>query len=169
MTPSPSPAGRPADTSSIPWRLVRSPPGRLDLVDATGQVHTDIDLVRAFPLSAPEGPVAILSSDGRELAWIESPSTLPPEARRMLADELAERDFRPVIKSILAITLGEPAQWQVLTDRGACRFATSHVDAIERRADGSLVVTDTHGTRFLIPHTSRLDRHSRVLLAGFLP
>lgn len=166
MTPS-SP-GRPADTPAIPWRLVRSPSGRIDLVDATGEVHADIDVVQAFPLSAPEGPIALTSPDGRELAWIESLAMLPPEPRRILAEELADRDFRPVIESILAIAPGEPAQWTVRTDRGACRFATSHVDAVERRADGSILVTDTHNARFLIPHASRLDRRSRLLLARLL-
>jgi hypothetical protein len=158
----------PNDSEALSWRLVRSPEGTLDLLDATGGSHADIDVVKAFPVSAPEGPIAILSAEGRELAWIESLATLPPEARAVLAEELADREFRPLIESIQSLVIGDPARWSVQTDRGSCRFATAQSDAVERRSDGSLVVTDTYGTRYLIPPGSRLDRQSRLLLARFL-
>lgn len=166
MTSSPR-SEAPADTG-VAWRLIRSPEGTLDLVDADGRTHADVDVVKAFPVSAPDGPIAILSAEGRELAWVECLAALPQETRSTLAEELEDRDFRPTIVSIVSIVIGEPAHWSVLTDHGACRFSSSQTDAVERRADGSLLVTDTFGTRYLIPQVSQLDRASRLLLSHFL-
>lgn len=156
------------DTVRVAWRLERSPEGTLDFVDSAGLAHPDVDIVKAFPVSDPQGPIAILSADGRELAWIESLSSLPAEPQRVVAEELANREFRPVIESIVSIVVGEPAHWTVLTDRGPCRFSTSQSDAIERRTDGKTIVTDTHGTRYVIPDISKLDRQSRLSLSEVL-
>jgi hypothetical protein len=146
------------------WRLDRRPDGRLDLVDAAGSVHADVDVLRAFPLSDPEGAVAIVGADGAELAWIEQRSSLPAAERRLVEAELAVRDFLPVIESVESVTEGEPTHWQVKTDRGMRQFTTANADAIDRRRDGSIVITDTHGIRFLIRDRSGIDARSRRLI-----
>ncbi len=146
------------------WRLDRRPDGRLDLVDAAGVVHADVDVLRAFPLSDPEGAVAIVGADGAELAWIEQRSSLPADERRLVEAELAVRDFLPVIESVESVTEGEPTHWQVRTDRGPRQFTTANADAIDRRRDGSIVITDTHGIRFLVRDRSGLDARSRRLI-----
>jgi len=146
------------------WRLDRRPDGRLDLVDAAGAVHADVDVLRAFPLSDPEGAVAIVGADGAELAWIEHRSSLPADERRLVEAELAVRDFLPVIESVESVTEGEPTHWQVLTDRGPRQFTTANADAIDRRRDGSIVITDTHGIRFLVRDRSAIDARSRRLI-----
>ena len=43
------------------WQFIPRPHGRLDVVDASGNLHLDIDLLRAFPISAPLGPVAVVA------------------------------------------------------------------------------------------------------------
>ena len=146
------------------WRLDRRPDGRLDLVDSAGGIHSDVDVLRAFPLSDPEGPVAIVGADGAELAWIEQRSSLPAAERRLVEGELAVRDFLPVIESVESVTEGEPTHWQVRTDRGPRQFTTANADAIDRRRDGSIVITDTHGIRFLVRDRSGLDARSRRLI-----
>ena len=148
----------------VSWRLERETNGRLDLVDGSGRRHADVDVLRAFPISDPAGAVAILGADGAELAWIDAPASLPPAERALVEAELAVRDFLPVIESIESITDGEPAHWQVRTDRGPRQFTTANADVIDRRRDGSIVITDTHGLRFLIGNRAALDRHSRRLL-----
>jgi hypothetical protein len=52
------------------WRVERASHGRLDFIDTAGQRYGDVDVLRAFPVSAPAGPVVIVASDGAELAWI---------------------------------------------------------------------------------------------------
>jgi hypothetical protein len=90
-------------TGSSPegWRLERLEHGRLDLVDAVGRRHHDVDVLRAFPVTAPTGPVAIIAADGGELAWVESLAEQPAELRRLLERELAQREFLPVFPALV--------------------------------------------------------------------
>ncbi|MFM8377832.1 MAG: DUF1854 domain-containing protein [Planctomycetia bacterium] len=143
------------------WRLERRPHGRLDFIDAEGNVAADVDVLRAFPVSAPAGPVAIVGDNDAELAWIESLAAVEPALRRLLEEELAKREFLPTIERILAVSDGEPAEWSVVTDRGPHRFTVGHADDILRLPDGGAVITDTVGLRYTIPSIARLDGRSR--------
>jgi len=153
----------PADPAAGPpaWRLERGPHDRLDFVDAEGRRHADVDVLRAFPVSEPSGPVAVVGSDDAELAWIESLAAVEPGLRRLLEEELARREFLPVIERIVTVSDGEPAEWSVLTDRGPHRFTVGHADDVLRLADGGAVITDTFGLRYAIPSIARLDARSR--------
>jgi hypothetical protein len=150
--------------SAAGWRLERHDHGRLDLVDAKGRRHPDVDVLRAFPVTAPAGPVAIIAADGGELAWIESLVEQPAELRSLLERELAQREFLPVIEGIEAISDSEPPEWTVATDRGRHRFRVAHADDISRQPDGGVFITDTFGLRYRIPRESALDATSRRLL-----
>jgi hypothetical protein len=163
-------ASSPVTTGSSPegWALERHPHGRLVLVDARGRRHTDVDVLRAFPVTAPRGPVAIVAPDGGELAWIESLAEVDPPLRTILEAVLAEREFLPVIRRIEAVSDAEPAEWTVLTDRGPHRFKVGHADDIVRQLDGVAFITDTFGVRYLIPSVDALDGGSRRLLEKML-
>ena len=156
----------PSSSDSAPdgWRLLRRPHGRLDFVAADGTVHPDVDVLRAFPVSAPLGPVAVVAADGAELAWIDTLATLPEAFRARLLGELSAREFLPVIERIEAIAVGEPSAWSVVTDRGPHHFQVAHGDDVVRDADGGAMITDTFGLRYRIRDLARLDGRSRRLL-----
>ncbi|MFZ4731183.1 MAG: DUF1854 domain-containing protein [Pirellulales bacterium] len=145
------------------WRLERLPHGRVDFVSAAGVRHPDVDIVRAFPFTRPEGLVAIVADDGNELAWIERLDEVGPGLAAELRAELAAREFLPVITRIDAVNDAEPAEWTVQTDRGPRRFRVTGSDDVDRPADGSAVVTDTFGVRYRIPAIAALDPGSRRL------
>jgi len=145
------------------WRLERLEHGRLDLLDAQGRLHHDVDVLRAFPVTAPTGPVAIIAADGGELAWVESLAEQPADLRRLLERELAQREFLPVIERIEAISDSEPPEWAVFTDRGPHRFKVGHVDDVVHQPDGGASITDTHGVRYRIVNVDALDARSRRL------
>lgn len=155
---------RSTNATAIEWRLERRPHGRLDFIDARGVTHADVDVLRAFPVSAPSGPVAIVGGNDAELAWIESLAEIEPRMRALLEEELGKREFLPVIERIVAVSDGEPAEWSVVTDRGPHRFKVGHADDILRLPDSSVFVTDTFGVRYAIPSLARLDARSRRLL-----
>ena len=90
------------------WRLVRRPHGHVDFVDGAGKVFSDVDVLRAFPVTAPQGPVAIVSADGDELAWLDSLENLPEALQSSLVAELATREFLPLIERIEAISDDDP-------------------------------------------------------------
>jgi len=157
--PSTAPAGPLPD-----WRLERASHGRLDFIDAAGRRHGDVDVLRAFPVSAPEGPVAIVGTDGTELAWIDNLARLDPSHRGLIERELSQREFLPVIERVEAVSDGEPMEWSVVTDRGPRRFTVAHVDDIVYGSDGGAFITDSVGVRYQIVQVSRLDARSRRLL-----
>ncbi len=138
--------------------------GGLALVTADGNRHDRVLVVRAFPLSAPGGPVAVLNAEGRELLWAESLAAFPPATRQQLADQLAAGEFLPRIEAILSASRHEPITWEVVTDRGRHRFQLAASDAVVRQPDGSATVTDAAGIWYLIPAVRQLDRRSRRLI-----
>src|SRR5437764_1332377 len=102
-----------------PFGLHRDAWGRLVLTDADGRQHAGIEPVRAFPLSDPAGPVAVCDAEGREVAWVESLAAVPAPVRQLLEEELARREFVPVIRRIVSVKpAAEPSEWHVETDRG---------------------------------------------------
>jgi hypothetical protein len=133
-------------------------------VAADGTRHDDVDVLRAFPVSAAQGPVAIIGADGGELAWIDALAAVAEPLRTILERELAEREFLPVIERIEAIADSEPAEWTVTTDRGPHRFKVAHADDVVRQPDGAVFITDTDGVRYLVPRFDTLDAESRRLL-----
>ena len=150
-----------AENPTIEWRLERRPHGRLDFIDAQGRVHTDVDVLRAFPISDPEGPVAIVGENDVELAWIDALAAVEPALRAALEAELSRREFLPLVERIEEVSDSEPAEWTVETDRGRRRFKVAHADDVLRLPDGGAVITDTYGVRYTIQSISRLDARSR--------
>jgi hypothetical protein len=138
--------------------------GDLVLITADGIRHAGVLVVRAFPLSFPQGPVAVLDAGGRELLWAESVEAFPSETRQLVANQLAAAEFLPRIEAIVSATRREPLVWDTLTDRGRHRFQLAATEAVIRHPDGSATVTDTAGICYLIPAVQQLDRRSRRLI-----
>ena len=149
--------------AAMGWELTRRQDGGLDFVAADGVCHADVDIRRAFPLSAPEAGVAVVSATGLELAWVESLAAAPDSLRQFLDQELARREFVPLIERIESISEARPAEWSVVTDRGPHRFSVAHPDDLARRPEGSFV-TDTAGIRYRLAPQEALDLPSRRLL-----
>ena len=170
MTPE-RPSGLPPTTSSPAaaaaadgWRLERRADGSLAFVATNGSTHEDVELRRAFPLSAPQAGLAILAADGTDLAWIDSLGAVTGPLRHLLEEELARREFVPVIERIERVSEGRPAEWNVVTDRGPNRFTVAHPDDVSLQPDGSASITDADGIRYRIPAITALDPRSRRLL-----
>jgi hypothetical protein len=143
--------------------------GRLVLTDADGREHVGVVPVRAFPITDPRRGLALCDATGHELAWVERLEDLPPPLRRFLEDDLAAREFVPVVRRIVAISAPvEPAEWEVETDRGRTRFVLNSEDDVRPLGDHRALVVDAHGIRYLIADTRALDATSRRLLERFL-
>jgi hypothetical protein len=152
-----------AASAEAGWRLERRGDGSLDFIARDGSRHRDVDIRRAFPLSAPEAGLAIVAATTAELAWVESLAAAEPSLRRFLEQELTRREFVPVIERIESISEARPAEWSVVTDRGAHRFFVAHPDDVARRPEGTFV-TDTDGIRYRLVSESTLDDRSRRIL-----
>ena len=150
------------------FELARNAFGRLVLKNDAG-VHEGVVPVRAFPVTAPGEGVALVSAQGRELAWIASLEGLPGAARILLEEALRDREFMPEILCLVSVSgYAAPCEWKVKTDRGETAFTLKSEDDIRRISPSALILTDSHGVNFLIKNPADLDRHSKKLLGRFL-
>lgn len=154
---------------TIPGIRVVKAFGRLVFVTAAGITHEGVVPVRAFALTAPDEGIALLSSEGRELAWIERFADLPPAQRALIEEELAQRDFMPAIERILSVnSYATPSTWQVETDRGATQLLLKSEDDIRRlKSPGALLIADGNGIHYLIRGRRMLDVGSQKILKRF--
>lgn len=156
-------------TPSPAFDLRRDAHGRLVLRCADGSEHAGVVPVRAFPLSAPDGALSLVGTDGRERLWIDQPAALPAALRAVLAEEIARREFAPVIERLLDVsTFSTPSTWSVRTDRGDTQLVLKGEEDIRRLDGTALLVTDSQGIGYRIPDTRALDKRSRRLLERFL-
>lgn len=137
----------------------------LTVVLPGGEIHTQLEPIRAFPWTYPERWIFLCDSEGREVAFVEDLNALPSERQEMLRRELAARVFVPEIQRIESISsVIEPSDWAVQTDRGQSKFRLSSHDDIRRLSADRFLITDQRGMRYLIPSLGGLDPRSRALL-----
>ena len=149
--------------------LSRNQAGRLLLSFPDGRVHEGVVPVRAFPLHAPEQFIAFMSVEGKEVGWVEELSLLPQDMRDLIMQEIASREMMPSIERIVSVsTLSTPSTWDVVTDRGATKLILKAEEDIRRLTVSTLIITDSHGLRFILPDMQALDKNSRRILDRFL-
>ena len=151
------------------FELVRNPFGRLVLTTAEGNVHEGVAAVRAFPVQAPEDGIALVSGDGKEVAWIDRIEDLPKETGDLVREELAGREFMPEISRIVNVSgFATPCTWTVETDRGDTEFVLRGEEDIRRLTVDTLLISDIHGIHYLIRDVRELDKHGKKILDRFL-
>lgn len=151
------------------YQLHRDAFGRLILTDAAGTEHEGVVPVRAFPISAPDAGIALVDAHGHELAWIDRLDDLPAALRERVADELAGREFMPVIESILSVSsYATPSTWRVTTNRGEATLVLKGEEDIRRLPDNALLIADSQGINYLIRDRFALDAQSRKFFDHFL-
>lgn len=151
------------------FELQRGPAGQLLLRLEDGTAHADVQPVRAFPLSAPGEGLSLVSTEGREVVWIERLDALPGPQRALIEDELASRDFQPEVRRLLSVsTFSTPSIWRVETDRGTTDFVLKSEEDIRRLPDGGLLIASGQGVHYRVRDRAALDRPSRRLLERFL-
>lgn len=151
------------------FKLSRDSFGHLMLEDAKGQTHYDVVPVRAFPMSDPQGALAIMSKDGHELVWLKSIEQTTAENQTLISEELAGREFMPLLRKIHSVTtFATPSTWGVETSRGMTQLTLRGEEDIRRIQRGMYLISDHHGVEYLIEDIQKLDRHSRKLLDRFL-
>ncbi|WP_026035829.1 DUF1854 domain-containing protein [Cupriavidus sp. BIS7] len=151
------------------FNLTRNNFGKLVLTLADGTSHEGVVPVRAFPISAADDGVGMMSTDGRELVWIPRLDGLPASTRELIETELAGREFMPEIRKILGVsTYATPSVWTVQTDRGRTDLVLRGEEDIRRLAGNTLLISDSHGIHYLIRDLLALDKPSRKILDRFL-
>jgi|SoiMethySBSTD1v2_1073268.scaffolds.fasta_scaffold439073_2 hypothetical protein len=155
--------------SPVRFTLKRDQWGQLEFIAHDGTRHAPIVAVPLFPISVPDSWISIRSASGDELACIEDPKSLEPDVWQLLREELARREFVPVIKRIVRVSgNSEPCEWQVETDRGPTRFVLKSEDDVRRISEIQIVIVDAHGTRYQIPDINAVDAKSRRIVEWYV-
>ena len=151
------------------FTLSRNSLGKLVLTTSDGTQHEGVVPVRAFPISAADDGVGMMSTDGKELAWIPRLDALSASNRALIEAELASREFMPEIRKILGVsTYATPSVWTVQTDRGQTDLVLRGEEDIRRLTGTTLLISDNHGIHYLIRDQFALDKPSRKILDRFL-
>jgi hypothetical protein len=154
---------------SAPFDLKRDSYGQLVLTAGNGERHEGVVPVRAFPIAAPDEGIALVNSEGHEVAWVDHIADLPPTVGQLVEEELASREFVPEIEKIREVSsFACPSTWQVVTNRGHAALVLKGEEDIRRLSQTCLMIADSNGIQFLIRDTEVLDRVSRKLLDRFL-
>ena len=142
--------------------------GNLTLV-LGGQEFTNVQPVRTFPLSDPAHGIALCDEEGHEILYIQNLNDIGMAPRRILEEQLQQREFMPVLKRVIGVSsAADPSEWDVDTDRGRTRFVVNHGDDIRRVDARRAMIVDAHGVRYLIPDLQTLDAVSRRILERYL-
>ena len=157
-----------SDLSGI--QLLRNAHGRLVLTLANGEVFEAVVPVRAFPLAAPDEGLSLVASDGKEALWVDRMADLPAEARVLIEEDLAVREFVPTVLAIHRVSsFSTPSTWDLETDRGPAQMVLKAEEDIRKLAGRtSLLIAGSDGVQYRIPNTQQLDKPSRKLLERFL-
>jgi hypothetical protein len=144
--------------------------GQLVLTLADGRRLVGVEVSRAFPISAPDEHVCLCDAEGHEVTCVDDPTKLPPEVLETIEEELARREFVPIVVRIESVQAdADPSQWQIVTDRGPTTFLMEDSDNdVRRLGPYRILLVDAHGIRYLIPDTRRLDSASRRILDRYL-
>lgn len=144
------------------FTLERDDRGRLVVILEDGTRYSPVSALRMFPIASPDGPIALCDSRGREIAWVEQLADVSAATRRLLEDELGQRDFIPIIQRIYSVSsLTEPCEWDVATDRGRATFVLKAEEDFHRIGPHRALIVDARGLRFLLPDSRQLDAASR--------
>lgn len=143
--------------------------GRLVMIDRDGRRHVGVEPVRAFPISDAEHWISIVDNEGRELACVHDVAQLPAQTRQILEEDLARREFVPVLERIYGVSSeAAPSEWDVQTDRGRTRFTLNSEDDIRRLGPYNALVIDVNGIRYVINDIRTFDAASRRVLERYL-
>ncbi len=152
------------------FQLERTAFGELVWTSPQSQRVTGVVPVRAFPIQAPQDGIALVDSEGHELAWFARLDAIPQPARGLMEEELARREFMPVLERIVSVSgFSTPCTWTVETDRGRAEFVLRGDEDIRRIGSArALLIADAHGINYLVPDQSTLDAYSKRVLDRFL-
>ena len=139
----------------------------------TGDENYDrVHVVRRFPFTDPQHYISIRTPDenSKEIGIIRDMNDVKPDVRQMLEEQMNLRYFTPIITKIINIKdeYGY-AYFDVVTDRGACRFTINiGGSSVVHLSDTRILISDIDENRFEIPDIMKLSIGERKKLDLFL-
>ena len=136
------------------------------------EFYPRVQVIRMFPFSDPNRYISIRTPDehSKEIGVIEDLKALPKDSADMLTEQLNLHYFTPIITKIINIKdeYGY-AYFDVVTDRGACRFTINMGGhAVVHLSETRILISDIDENRFEIPDITKLTTKELKKLDLFL-
>ena len=131
-----------------------------------------IQVVRMFPFTDPDHYISIRTSDenSKEIGIIRDLKDVSRDTAKMLIEQMNLRYFTPIITKIINIKdeYGY-AYFDVMTDRGQCRFTINMGgSSVVHLSETRILISDVDENRFEIPDVMKLTTPERKKLDLFL-
>ena len=132
----------------------------------TGEKFTELELHRMFPITGLTKYIALMDSEGNEIAIIRDINDLMPESKAVVENCLREYYMIPRITRFIKMSEKfEIWMWTAETDKGICTFEIrNHLTAIKPLYDGRVLIKDANDNRYEIPDVTKLDKKSQKLI-----
>ncbi len=138
----------------------------VDVEFYTGEKFTEVELRRMFPITGLNKYIALMDSQGEEIAIIRNIDDLMPESKAVVENCLLEYYMIPRITRF--IKMSEKFKiwmWTAETDKGICTFEIrNHLTAIKPLYDGRVLIKDANDNRYEIPDVNALDNRSKKMI-----
>ena len=155
-------------------RYIEGPEVRLTendkiFVDAefySGEKFYELELHRMFPITGLTKYIALMDSEGNEIAVIRDINDLMPESREVVENCLREYYMIPRITKFIKMSERFKIwMWTAETDKGVCTFEIrNHLTAIKPLYDGRVLIKDANDNRYEIPNLLELDKKSQKMI-----
>lgn len=121
---------------------------------------------KLFPKSGGNKYIALLDSEGEQIAVIRDADNLMPESKKVLLEALEEYYMIPRITRFIEMTTKFKIWlWTAETDHGIIKFEIrNHISSIKPLYDGRVLIRDANDNRYEIPDYRKLDKRSRKML-----
>ena len=132
----------------------------------TGEKFYELELHRMFPITGLTKYIALMDSEGNEIAVIRDINDLLPESREVVENCLREYYMIPRITKFIKMSERFKIwMWTAETDKGICTFEIrNHLTAIKPLYDGRVLIKDANDNRYEIPDVNVLDKKSKKLI-----
>lgn len=130
------------------------------------EIMKELEPHRLFPKSGGNKYVALLNSEGEQIAVIRDTANLLPESRKVIESALEEYYMIPRISRFIEMTEKFKIwMWTAETDHGIIKFEIrNHMTAVKPLYDGRVLIIDANDNRYEIPDYRKMDKKSRRML-----
>lgn len=147
-------------------KILRTGDTTVELRLSSGEIFSDLEPRRLFPLSDLNGYVTLFDGNQNEQAILRDLCRLDDDSRAAVEACLSEYYMIPKITKMLHITEKFGVlTWTCQTDHGvrSFRIRNRHSD-IKRLEDGRILIRDSNDNRYEIENVNALDKKSRRML-----
>ena len=148
---------------------IRLTPNDVIFVDVefyTGEKFTGVELRRMFPITGLTKYIALVDSEGEQIAIIRDLNDLMEDSRKVAEKVLEEYYMIPRITKF--IKMSEKFKiwmWTAETDKGIYTFEIrNHITAVKPLYDGRVLIKDANDKRYEIPDVKQLDKKSLKMI-----